>query len=273
MHKSGKKWNGRLIKIRLSLCHPFTLGFMFFFILTNSFKPGATPLKQQLIRMKKIFFIAALAVFALSGMSAQNVFFPTKEGMTLVHANLNAKGKTESYTRQIVRKVEGGGSNMSISYIVQPLDKNQKRAGDIEVAYTVGVHNGMMEWDLKNFAAPGTEGVVQIEGDRLQIPTSIAPGDKLSDVHFTMTVNLGFKIKTEVALTEQECLAVETITVPAGTFKCYKMTQTSTATAMRRSITTKAINWYAPGIGSVKSETFDGKGKLQSIVQLQSLED
>ena len=223
--------------------------------------------------MNKVIFIIALAILASTGISAQNIFFPTKEGMTLVYANLNAKGKADSYTRQIVKKVEGSGSNMSISYVAQALDKNQKRLGDMEMLYTVGVRNGVMEWDLKNFAAPGTEGVVQIEGDKLLIPTSVSPGDKLKDVHFTMTVSLGFKIKTEVVLTEQECLAVENITVPAGTFKCYKMTQISTVTAMRRSITTKNLNWYAPGIGSIQSETYNDKGKLQSSIQLQSLEE
>lgn len=190
-----------------------------------------------------------------------------------MYANLNAKGKVDSYTRQTISKVEGSANNMSISYVAQPLDKKQQPLGDIQVPYTIKVRNGFMEWDMKSFASPGTEGLVEFEGDQMRMPTSIAPGDKLSDLHFIMTVTIGFKIKTEVAITEQECLGIEEVSVPAGTFKCHKMTQTSTATAMRRSITTKTVSWYAPGIGSVKSETFNDKGKLQTVVQLQSVEE
>jgi hypothetical protein len=84
---------------------------------------------------------------------------------------------------------------------------------------------------------------------------------------------MGLKIRTEISLTDQQCLAIEDVIVPAGTFKCHKVTQTSTATVMRRTIITKTISWYAPNIGTVKSETYDDKNKLQSSIELVQVSD
>ena len=224
--------------------------------------------------MKRLVLIS-LVVMTVVGVSAQNIFFPSKEGMVLVYANLNAKGKADSYTRQVIKQVEGSGNNLSISYVAQILDKNRKPIGNnpVEVPYTVTVTNGVVEWDMKSYAAPGTESLIEIEGDKLRIPSTLSPGEKLDDAKFTLTVNMGFKIRTEVSLTEQECLAIEDVTVPAGTFKCHKVTQTNAATAMRKTVTTKTVTWYAPGIGTVKSETFNDKGKLQTSTELHAIEN
>ena len=223
--------------------------------------------------MKKLIIVIVSVVMTAWGVSAQDIFFPSRQGLTLLYANLDAKDKVDSYTRQTIQQVEGSGNNLSITYVGQLLDKNRKPASDLEVPFTVTVNNGVVEWDMKMYAAPGTEGFIEIEGDKLRIPSSLSPGDKLDDAKFTMTLNMGFKIRTEISLTEQECLAIEDVTVPAGTFKCHKVTQTGTATVMRKTTTTKTVSWYAPGIGTVKTESYNDKGKLQSSTVLQAVEN
>jgi len=224
--------------------------------------------------MKRIVFFIVSVVMTTGVISAQSIFFPSKQGLKLVYANIDTKGKIESYTSQTISKVEGSGDNLTITYVGQVLDKNRKPVSDppIEVPYTVTVSNGVVEWDMKSFAAPGTEAFIEIEGDKLRIPSTLSSGDKLDDAKFTMTVNMGFKIRTEILLTDQQCLAIEDVTVPAGTFKCHKVTQTNIATVMRKTVTTKTISWYAFGIGTVKSESYNDKGKLQSSMELYSME-
>ena len=221
--------------------------------------------------MKRLITIV-ISVVMTAGVFAQDMFFPSREGLSLLYANIDAKGKINNYTRLTIKKVEGSGSNFSISYVGQVLDKNNNPANDIEIPYTVTVVNGVVEWDMKSFAAPGTEAFIEIEGDKIRIPSSLAPGDKLDDVRFTMTLNMGIRIRTEISLTEQQCLAIEDVTVPAGTFRCHKLTQTSSATVMRRTSITKTVSWYAAGIGTVKSETYDDKNKLQSSTVLHAIE-
>ena len=222
--------------------------------------------------MKKIqlLLITALIVTISAGAHAQNTFFPTKAGMVLTYVQNDAKGKATGYTVLTIKSVEGFGNNLTINYVGQALDKNRKQMSDtpLEIPYTVTISNGVVEFDMRSFAAAGTEGLIEIEGDKLRIPPTLSPGDKLNDAKFIMTINMGFKIRTEISLTDQICLAIEDVNVPAGTFKCHKVTQTSAATVMRKTTISKTINWYAPGIGTVKSETYDSKDKLQSSQEL-----
>ena len=219
--------------------------------------------------MKRILLLVISALI-VAGVHAQNTFFPTKAGLVLTYVQNDAKGKATGYTVLTIKSVEGSGNNLTINYVGQVLDKNRKPISDspLEIPYTVTINNGVVEFDMKSFAAPGTEGFIEIEGDKLKIPPTLSPGDKINDAKFTMTVNMGFKIRTEISLTDQVCLAIEDVSVPAGTFKCHKVTQTSTATVMRKTSTSKSVNWYAPGIGTVKSETYDSKDKLQSSQEL-----
>ena len=234
-------------------------------------------LNIKIKNMKKIelWFIAMLVTATATATYAQNTFFPTKAGTVLTYANKDAKGKASSYTRLTIKTVEGSGNNFSITYAGEALDSKQKPVSDppMEISYTVTVNNGVVEWDMKTFAAPGTEGFIEIEGDKLRIPPTLSPGDKLNDVKFTMTINMGFKIRTEIELTDQQCLAIEDVTVPAGTFKCHKVTQKSTATVMRKSTVSKSVSWFAPGTGTVKTETYDAKDKLQGSTELIELKN
>jgi len=223
--------------------------------------------------MKKTITLLILSAATTLGAFAQNMFFPSKEGTSMLYANLDAKGKIENYTQQTVKKVEGSGSNLTISYVSQVLDKNREpiAEGIDEIPLTITIKDGVVEWDMRTFATSELNEFIEIEGDKLRIPTKLSPGDKWDDVKFTVTISMGIKIRTSMALTDQQCLAIEEITVPAGTFKCHKITQTSTATVMRRNTTTTTVTWYAEGIGMIKSETFDAKGKLQNSMMLQEL--
>jgi hypothetical protein len=226
--------------------------------------------------MKKIILTVIAIAMTLTGISAQNVFFfAAKEGMTLTYASMNAKGRVDNYTRQTIKSVAGSGNNMTVTYEGEVLDRNKKPVSNppAVVSYTVNIVDGVVEMDMKSYATAGSEGLIEIEGDKLRIPSTLAPGMKLDDVNFTLTINVGIRIVTTMALTEQECLAVEEVTVPAGAFTCHKVTQTGAATAMRRTMTTKTITWYAPGIGTVKSETYNEKGQLQTSMALESIDN
>ena len=223
--------------------------------------------------MKKTVILLILVLITFTGVSAQNIFFATKQGMILEYANLNNKGKVDTYTRLTIQDVEGTGNNLTINYLSSVLDKNRKPSKTIDIPYSVSIVNGTVELDMKMYAAPETASFLTMEGDNIRIPSTLSPGDKLEDVNFILTVNMVIRIRTEIAITDHECLSIEEITVPAGTFNCYKVTQTSAATVLRKTVTTKTITWYAPGIGSVKSENYNEKGQLQNSTVLESVEN
>jgi hypothetical protein len=219
----------------------------------------------------RILVTTALAAMVATGMYAQNTFFPTKAGMIQVYENKNTKGNTESFVRQTIKNVEGSGNNMTISYVAESLDKNRKPLL-AEIPYTVTVKDGVVILDMNQFFAgmlQQDQPLVEITGVPMELPGDMQPGQSLKDAEMTMTLNLGImKMKTVMKMTDGKCLAIEAVTVPAGTFESHKITQTVSTTALKKTTKTRTVSWYAPGIGTVKSETYDDKDKLMSSIEL-----
>jgi hypothetical protein len=106
---------------------------------------------------------------------------------------------------------------------------------------------------------------VQASGTAMKIPVDLQAGQSLEDA--SARVNIGL-IRCSAVMTEGKCVAIEEVTVTAGTFKCYKVTQKINAVAMGIRNESVKISWYAKGVGEVKSETYDKKGKLQNSTEL-----
>jgi len=217
--------------------------------------------------------IAVVLAFTMTVANAQNIFFPTKVGTVQVYEQKNAKGKTEGFTRQTVKEIEGSGSNMIIVYEFESLDKNRKPLSE-PVLLKIIIKDDVMILDMNQMFAgqqndPNMQAVMEITGVPVKIYGNIQPGQSLEDANMTMTINLGFiKMKTEVKMTDGKCLAIEDVTVPVGTFKSFKITQTVTTTVMKKAVKTRVITWYANGVGMVKSETYNDKDQLESSSEL-----
>ena len=226
--------------------------------------------------MKQVKVIVMTAFFAAMAaeMSAQNTFFPTKAGVEQVYEQKDAKGKTSGYMRMTIKEVSGSGNNMSISYEVEGLDKNRKPQFD-PMPFTVTIKDGVVILDMKQLLASMPQidqGTVEITGIPMELPSNMQPGTTLKDAEITMKMDLGImKMETVIKMTDGKCLAIEDVTTPAGTFKCHKVTQTSTTTMMGRNVKSRTVSWYAIGIGTVKTETYDEKDKLTSSTELVEL--
>jgi len=218
--------------------------------------------------------MAILMIASMAGASAQNAFFPTKAGTVLVYAQKNAKGKPESHSKLTIKEVEGSGSNMTISYITQILDKDRKPTSNppVEIPLQVVIKNGVMIMDMKGmFAGQQKDQQIKMEisGVPMELPNNMQPGQTLKDADVTMSMDMGImKLKTTMKMTGGKCLAIENVTVSAGTFTCPKITQTVSTAVMGKNSTSQTVSWYAPGIGAVKTETYDDKGQLKGSTEL-----
>jgi hypothetical protein len=215
-----------------------------------------------------LLFVTAVGAFA------GDIFFPTKKGTVLVVASLDAKGKVEGYGRTTLKEVKGAGDNLTLVCQTEVLDKKRqpdRNVGAIE--FTMQVINGSVVVDVGSMLKlPATAGgAIILTGDTLRLPPKIKPGDRFKDANMAMTVDLGMmKMRTDIAVTDFKCLAVESVTVPAGTFEAYKMTQTVTTTNTMVNVkqTTTNVSWNVLGIGPVKTVVTDEKGKVQSMTEL-----
>ncbi len=152
---------------------------------------------------------------------------------------------------------------------------------------------GLMKLDMLLMVPPQQQkdpfgNAMQIKADTvyLEYPTSMNPGDALKDVHFTMTVTHpggpgapppppgpfpgpGSGQKVTMNITERKVQSKESVTTPAGTWDCFKITYKSKVSAKSGPfgfpVTTDVTEWYAPGFGVVKRQSKNGITQITAI--------
>jgi hypothetical protein len=215
-----------------------------------------------------------MIAFIAVGVIAQETFFPTTEGTVLVYKSFDKKGKESSGTKYTIKNVKKDGDNVDITYLVESLDQKDELVYKDEI--TIQLRGDVLYVDMSNFvnkAAFQQDGQIpadiKVTGNNMELPTNISPGETLPDANIEMTMKMGFmNMKMGAQVTDRKLEAIEEITVPAGTFKAYKFSSNVTATAIGINLKTQNIEWYTKGIGMVKSEAYDKKGKLASSTEL-----
>ena len=226
--------------------------------------------------MKKLFLFTMITVIAMA-LNAQEIFFPTKEGTVLVYKTFDKKDKETNKVQYTIRHLNINGDNMDITYLIESIDPKEKLLFKEEI--TIHKKGDKLYFDMSNFinkAAFQRDGEIpaeiQITGNNMEIPSNPQPGDVLPDANIEMALKMGFiNMKMSALVTNRKVETIEDITVKAGTFKGYKFTSEVNSSAMGIKIKSNNIDWYAKGVGVVKSENYDKNGKLQSHTELISL--
>lgn len=131
---------------------------------------------------------------------------------------------------------------------------------------------GADEAQLKN-AMENTE--IGFSDGFLSFPKTMYLGQELDEVSFSIVSSPSPQISMEIvsSLTERKVVAKEKIKIEAGSFDCVKITGIR-KTNMKVMGMNKKMDpiiehvWFAPGIGVIKQESFNEKGKLETIMQL-----
>ncbi|PHN08549.1 TapB family protein [Flavilitoribacter nigricans] len=186
--------------------------------------------------------------------------------------------KDKSQGRQIMRISDvtetGGAVTAKVNSKFIPEKKNQDT---FEATSEVSCEDGTLHMDISmnmtQMTSQFSEMEVSMEGDPLMIPSALKAGQTLPDATTKIKTGMnGMSLMTvTLSVTDRKVEGMETITTPAGTFECYKITQTtSMKTIMSKSFTTE--EFYAEGVGLVRSNTYKKNGKLESYQELLSLE-
>ncbi len=223
--------------------------------------------------MKKLILFTLFVIIAL-GLNAQEIFFPTKEGTVLTYQSFDKKDKLSSTVKYTITQLSIRGSDMDITYQVESIDPKDKLVFKEEI--TIQQKGDKLYFDMSNFinkAAFQQDGSIpaeiEITGNNLEVPSNPNPGDVLPDASVEMAMKIGFvNMKMSANVTNRKVEAIEDITVAAGTFKGYKFSSEVNSTVMGIKVNSKNTDWYAKGIGIVKSENYDRNGKLQSRTEL-----
>lgn len=211
--------------------------------------------------MKKTFLLFMMLVGAAS-FFAQAPYCCVTKGAKLTYTDYDAKGNVTGTTKEVFKEV----NMISAQDYDIVMETTVDAGGNVTtMETTMEVRNGNAMISL----GEGSIDITATDPELLRIPNKLAVGYKLplGDMYVELG---GFRVKNTI--TENEVVDREEITTPAGTFKCYVIQQTSSGRVMGIKSETTIKNWYARGIGAVKTETYS-KGKLFSSSVLTSIEN
>jgi hypothetical protein len=224
----------------------------------------------------KQFFILAGLLFTNAIFSQDCYFYyPEMVGAQLVYKNYDKKDKPVSTVSQQVTKYNKTASGAEASILVKSYDDKDQLVG--ENTLQVRCEAGIFYFDMKGYLSPETMSAykdmeVKVNSTNLEVPGRVKVGDKLKDGSLTMDISTnGFKFMTlTVLITDRTVEAEESVTTPAGTFTCFKFSQTVT-TKVGVKVTVKSYDWLSNGVGMIKNESYTTDGKLNSRMELIEL--
>lgn len=223
------------------------------------------------IRYSAIYGILIFSFSFINEVAAQNfcesAYMPLKKDIFFEHTHYDKKGKVTVINRNNISDIVQTPTGYKATVAVEVLDDKEKVLKKSSFSYECD--GEVVKLDMISMMDPSiNESIsnldVELSGDAFIIPSDLRPGQELPDAQLEIKAfSGGMKIMTiRQTVTDRKVEGTETITTPAGTFECIKMTQ-NTEFNMLVTKSTKNVLWYAIGVGLVKSETFNRNGKLE----------
>jgi hypothetical protein len=227
--------------------------------------------------MKKfyLFFLLGIFVFAIASAQDCPMYFPDMVNTQLEYKQYDKKGGLTGSSIQKIIDIKKSAGSSEVKISAESFDAKGKSLGTMQL--TARCEGGVYYIDMKNLMGQQSMDAykdmeMKIEGGNLEIPSSMKAGDVLKDGNMKIAFSSnGMTIMNMTfSVTNRKVEVVENITTPAGTFECYKISS-EVATKMMVNVKTKGVEWYAKGVGMVKSETYSSDGKLLGSNVLTSI--
>lgn len=213
----------------------------------------------------------------ISYVSAQDctAFFPMEEGSVREMTSYDKKDKVTGTVIQTVKEVREDGDKMEIVVEVETLDKKGEQISMGELMFVC--EEGVFKVDMRNYLDPsamqGMEDMeLVVDATDLIMPSELSAGMELPDGSIEMSASTSgmTMMNFRTYVTNRKVEGTETISTPAGTFDCYKISQDVEVKTIM-SIKASSIEWVAEGVGVVKSESYNKNGKLNGYTLLTSI--
>jgi hypothetical protein len=224
--------------------------------------------------MKSLILTACLSTAASFAFSQTCNYYFLQDGKTAEITNYNRKGEDIGKSVYKISSVSKSGGSTSSMVQTEMFDKKGKSFA--KASNSVKCTDGALMMDMKMFMAPEQSGQIKAEAKAsdvyLAYPTNMKTGDALPDGKFNMEIKQdnGMTSKVDVNITERKVAAEESVTTPAGTWQCFKITYRSAVKigmmGIGIPIRADVTEWFAPGFGTVKTEA---KGATTVLTKFQ----
>ncbi|HEU4862064.1 MAG TPA: hypothetical protein VFT15_19605 [Chitinophagaceae bacterium] len=186
----------------------------------------------------------------------------------------NKNGKESGKMTYVVSDSKKSGSSVTATINSEFVDAKGKTIS--KATNNVKCENGVMQMNMKTFIPAAQmeqmkSGTANATDVYLEYPANMNVGEQLKDGQFNMDYESasGLKSSIEISITQRKVEGKESVTTPAGTWECYKITSqnqiVSKIAGIGIPIRMSVTEWYAPGFGVVKTESKTGKTEITSI--------
>jgi hypothetical protein len=202
-------------------------------------------------------------------------YYPFNEGSTFQFTNYDKKGKTTGIVDYLVSNVNTL-DGVEVATIASSV-KDEKGEVLFESSYDITCENDQVSIDFNSLVNPQMmqqyqDFDVEVSGTNIDLPNNLSVGQELPDASMLMTINMGIMMNFTVDITNRKVIAREDVTTSAGTFDCFVISYNSD---IKMGFKRKGISkqWIAEGVGMVKQEEYNKKGKLVSSSKLTAYND
>ena len=234
--------------------------------------------------MKKML-LAIVALLACHTMQAQ--YFCTTQGTELHYVNYDEAGQSLSNETVTVYNVVKNASGESAQYLAKIVTNKTKNntsytlynwnydgnvttcQEDLMYGPYIKSDSDPAKYDSKARQAMAEE--LKLKGDNsFTIKKHASAGESIPDRTYSLISNM---LKNEINISGAAYMGEEKVSTTAGKFDCIKISYLKRTKIVLKTETVRVTEWYAEGIGLVKSESYntkgepDGKTILVKIVQ------
>ena len=223
--------------------------------------------------MKIKMYLTAIFLMLFLGVKSQSncsTYYPFKTGVEFEITYYDKKGNNSGVANHIVKDVTNNVANISTAM------SDEKGKALSEIDYSVECKDNGVSIDFKSLVSGDIlnqykDMEITMDGTNLNIPNSLSVGDQLPDAALNMEIEVTpIKMKMSINIVDRKVVGNESITTSAGTFNCVVITYTTEMKmGIKKRISSK--QWISEGIGMVKSEDYNKKGKLISYSELTKL--
>lgn len=220
---------------------------------------------------------ALLALFMMLNGYAQQCasYLLLQPGKKVEMTIYNKKGKEDGKQVWNISAVNTRGGSTTATVKSEFFDKKGKSINKAE--NQIKCTGGSLQMNLKmmlnedQVKSWGENAEIKATGEFLEYPANAKQGDRLPDGNLKMDIKTsqGMNITMELEVKERLVTGKESVTSPAGTWECLKITSTQKIVSRVAGIgipfKIDVTEWFAPGIGLIKSETKHGSTLVTAI--------
>lgn len=222
------------------------------------------------MKILKSFFVFLIAFVLTGALEAQYCnFFAMSKGTVLGYQNMNRRGKVTSNSRTICYDVSTDSSGV-ITYNLKTEISDSKGVQLSSREYNMECNEGKFSIDTDSYADPNAiegfqELAIDVNNRDVAYPEKLSIGMDLPDAIITLKASAEGKTKKTyvIIISDRKVVSKESITVPVGIFDCYKITYDLEIKSSTSS-TFEVIEYITRGVGKIKTETYNYRGKLTS---------